>query len=150
MLCCAELLSSVRFFAMSWTVAFWAPLSIGKALEWVAMPPSRGSAQPRDWTRSPAFCRWILYQLSYQGSPTGNNTRYHRSKPEWESSRVLQRHSLGIPESIWDVYKGILPEPEKLIENYKSNNGHFALCSIWLNTSSTTAGGKKKPLCVLW
>ena len=36
------------------TVARQAPLSMGfsqaKILEWVAMPSSRGSAQPRDWT----------------------------------------------------------------------------------------------------
>ena len=83
-----------------------------RILEWVGIPFSRGSSQPRDWTqvfcRSPALlvdslpaepqgklkntgvgslsllqrifltqelnwgllhCRWILYQLSYQGSP---------------------------------------------------------------------------------
>ena len=55
MLYCAELLSSVRFFAMSWTVACQDPLSMGKVLERVAMPSSRGSSQPRDWTRSPAL-----------------------------------------------------------------------------------------------
>ena len=55
MLYCAELLSSVRFFAMSWTVACQDPLSMGKVQEWVAMPSSRGSSQPRDWTRSPAL-----------------------------------------------------------------------------------------------
>ena len=35
-----------------WTVAFQAPLSMGilqaRILEWVAMPSSRGSSQPRD------------------------------------------------------------------------------------------------------
>ena len=38
-----------------------------RTLEWVAMPSSRGSSQPRDWT-------WVshtesLYHLSHQGSP---------------------------------------------------------------------------------
>ena len=77
-----------------------------RILEWVAFPFSRGSSQPRDWSRSPTlqadslsaesqgkpkntgvgslsllqgiflklnwdllYCRWILHQLSYQGSP---------------------------------------------------------------------------------
>ena len=79
-----------------------------RILEWVAIPFSRGSSQPRDQTRSSALqadslpaepqgnpknpgvgslsllqgifltqesnwgllhCRWILYQLSYEGSP---------------------------------------------------------------------------------
>ena len=38
-----------------WTVAHQAPLSMGvlqaRLLEWVAMPSSRGSSQPRDWTQ---------------------------------------------------------------------------------------------------
>ena len=79
-----------------------------RILEWVAIPFSRGSSQPRDQTQVlqadslPAeperktkntgvgslsllqgifltqelnqgllHCRWILYQLSYQGSPMG-------------------------------------------------------------------------------
>ena len=41
-----------------WTVAFQAPLVHGilqaRILEWVALPPSRGSSQPRDWT--PVSC----------------------------------------------------------------------------------------------
>ena len=95
-----------------WTVAHQAPPSMGilqaTILEWVAMPSSRGSSQPRNWIRCPVLqadslpsqppgepkntgadslsllqgifpsqelnwdllcCRWILYQLSYQGSP---------------------------------------------------------------------------------
>ena len=39
-----------------------------RILEWVAFPFSRGSYQPRDQTQIP-HCRWILYQLSHQGSP---------------------------------------------------------------------------------
>ena len=38
-----------------WTVALQAPLSMGifqaRILEWVAMPSSRGSSQPRDQTQ---------------------------------------------------------------------------------------------------
>ena len=41
-----------------------------RILEWVAVPFFRGSSQPRDQT-NPGLphCRWILYQLSQQGSP---------------------------------------------------------------------------------
>ena len=99
-------------FAIPWTVACQAPLSMGilqmRMLEWVSMPFFRGSSQPRDqtqvthivggfftvWATREAqvntgvcslsllqgiipiqesnwglpHCRWILYQLSYQGS----------------------------------------------------------------------------------
>ena len=40
-----------------------------RILEWVAIPFSRGSSQPKDWTQGLPHCRWILYQLSHQGSP---------------------------------------------------------------------------------
>ena len=43
-----------------------------RILEWVAMPSSRESSQPRDQTCiSYVFCigRWVLYHLRHQGSP---------------------------------------------------------------------------------
>ena len=40
-----------------------------RILEWVAFPFSRESSQPRNQTRYLMHCRWILYQLSHQGSP---------------------------------------------------------------------------------
>ena len=50
--CCAQSFSCVRLFATSWIRAHQAPLSMGilqaKILEWVAIPSSRGSSQPRD------------------------------------------------------------------------------------------------------
>ena len=55
MLCCAKSLSHVRLFATPWIVAHQAPLSMGilqaRILEWVAMPSSRGSSQPKDRTQ---------------------------------------------------------------------------------------------------
>ena len=61
--------SHVRLFATPQTGARQAPLSMGilqaRILEWVAMPSSRGSSQPRGLPHS----RQILYPLSHQGSP---------------------------------------------------------------------------------
>ena len=53
---CAVLSHSVMSNSVSpWAVALQAPLSMGilqaRILEWVAMPSSRGSSQPRDWTQ---------------------------------------------------------------------------------------------------
>ena len=52
--CCA-VLGHVWLFVTPCTVARQAPLSMGmlqaRILEWVAMPSSRGSSQPRDWTQ---------------------------------------------------------------------------------------------------
>ena len=54
-LLCCELLSHVWLFVTPWTVAHQTPLSMGmlqaRILEWVAMPSSRRSSQPRDRTQ---------------------------------------------------------------------------------------------------
>ena len=46
----------VQFFVTPWGVAYQAPLSMGilqaRILEWVTMPSSRGSSQPRDRTQA--------------------------------------------------------------------------------------------------
>ena len=50
----SESFSGVQLFAIPWTVAHQAPLSMefskARILEWVAIPFPRGSSQPRDWT----------------------------------------------------------------------------------------------------
>ena len=54
-MCCALSLNCVRFFETPWTVAHQTPLFMGilqpRILEWLAMPSSRGSSQPRDQTQ---------------------------------------------------------------------------------------------------
>ena len=40
-----------------------------RILEWVAYPFSRGSSCPQESNQGLLHCRWILYQLSYEGSP---------------------------------------------------------------------------------
>ena len=53
--CCTVLLSRVQLFSTPWTVARQALLFMGifqaRILEWVAVPSSRGSSQPRDQTQ---------------------------------------------------------------------------------------------------
>ena len=60
-------------FATPWTIAHQAPLSIGilqaRIVEWVAMPSSRGSSQPRDWTQVSCIAGRFFYHLSHQGNP---------------------------------------------------------------------------------
>ena len=49
-----------------------------KILGWVSISCSRGSSQPRGWIH--VRCRCMLYQLSYQGSPTNpysDNEHFH-------------------------------------------------------------------------
>ena len=74
---CAVLSRSVMCdSAMPWTIAHQAPLSMGilqaRILEWVAMPSSKGIFLTQGLNPGLLHCRWILYQLSYQGSPLWN------------------------------------------------------------------------------
>ena len=70
----AQSLSCVWLFATPWTVAHQAPLSMeilwARTLEWVAMPSSRVSSQPRDQTQvscfaSRLFTVWATKEASY-------------------------------------------------------------------------------------
>ena len=70
---CASSLSRVWLFATPWTEACQAPLSMGilqaRVLEWVAMPSSRGSSQPRDRIQVSCIAGGIFYHLSHHGNP---------------------------------------------------------------------------------
>ena len=44
-------------------------ISQPRIMEWVAIPFSRGSSQPKDWIQDSCIGRHILHHLSYQGSP---------------------------------------------------------------------------------
>ena len=74
LLCCAYLLSHVWLFVTPWSAAHQAPLSMGilqaRILQWVAIPSSRASSPPRDWTQVfHTAGKFFLYSLSLQGSP---------------------------------------------------------------------------------
>ena len=45
-----------------------------RILEWVAMPSSRGSSQPRDRTHVSCIGRWVLHPLSHLGSPAPSHS----------------------------------------------------------------------------
>ena len=70
---CAQSLCWIWLFATPWTVARQASLPVGliqaRILKWVAMPCSRGIFSTQELNHSLLHWRWILYQLSYQGSP---------------------------------------------------------------------------------
>ena len=72
--CMVSHFSCVRLFTMDCSPPGSSAHRILQAriLEWVAMPSSRGSSRPRDWTCiSYVFCiiRLFLYQLRHLGSP---------------------------------------------------------------------------------
>ena len=66
-------LSHVWLFVTLWTVdSSVHGILQARTLEWVAMPSSRGSSGPRDWTRVSyisCICRWLLYHYCQLGSP---------------------------------------------------------------------------------
>ena len=80
--CVLSRFSHVRLCATPWTLARQAPLSMGilqaRILEGVAMPSSRGSSWPRNWTcGSYVFCigRWVLYHQCHLRRPPPHAAR---------------------------------------------------------------------------
>ena len=56
-----------------------------RILEWVAVPFSRGSSQPRDWAHVSCIGKQILYHLNHLGSPVFYNEHIMRLKVYWKS-----------------------------------------------------------------
>ena len=76
--CVLSHFSHVWLFVIPWTVAHQVPLSMGilqaRILEWVAMPSSKGSSQPRDWTQvshtaGGFFTIWATRKAFVRSSP---------------------------------------------------------------------------------
>ena len=71
-------LQSCLTYATQWTVACQAPLSMGilqaRILEWVSMASSKGSSQPKDWTRLLSLLHWQAgsLPLAPPGKPMEN------------------------------------------------------------------------------
>ena len=66
-------------------------ISQARILKWVAISFSRGSSQPRDQTCASCevkgHCRWILYPLSHQGSPS--NRMRNSKRTFWDTRGLL-------------------------------------------------------------
>ena len=82
-----------------WTVAHQAPLSGGtlqaRILEWVAIPSSRGSSQPRDWTQVSCisdrfFTIWATqsFQMIILASDLFQRIKGYREKKGRKESRL--------------------------------------------------------------
>ena len=96
-------LSHVWLFAAPWTVAHQAPLSMGilqaRILEWVAMPSSRGSSQPRDWTQGQREKHAQQYGTVYRNHQRAvglvgqhrKGERVRKNRPERQRHQVTNR-----------------------------------------------------------
>ena len=97
--CVPSCFSHVRFFATLWTVTRQAPLSMWfsrqEYLECVAIPFSRGSSQPRDWTYiSLCLLHWQVGSLPLE--PPGKHTNY-KFPTAWDKLRITEVDALGRP-----------------------------------------------------
>ena len=83
---CAELLNHVWLFKTPWTEACQYPLSMGilqaRILEWVAMPSSSGSSQPRDQT-------YVCYLIMHTSNIPNNGKGWRQKEKRWQRMRWL-------------------------------------------------------------
>ena len=69
-------------------------ISQARILEWLASSFTRGSSQPRNWTRGSCIGRQISLPLSHQGSPRGLK-KINESKKEKNGEASNQNLSYG-------------------------------------------------------
>ena len=106
-MCCVWSFIHVRLSGTPWTVAHQAPLSMGifqaRILEWLSMPSSRGSSQPRDQAQASGITGGmdIFYHLSHQGSPV---IHIYTSSFMFISTMVYHRILTIVPYAVqWDL-----------------------------------------------
>ena len=85
-----------------------------RILEWVAYPFSSRSSQPQISNRGLLHCRWILYQLSYQGSLNRIEEK-NGQRRQWRKA--------------WSERKGCVPERKGCSAR---EMGHVLLRRDWL------------------
>ena len=61
-----------------------------RILEWVAMPSSRVSSQPRDWTHISCVARWILYCWAIREAQILSHICMHTTKLSVILQKILQ------------------------------------------------------------
>ena len=62
-----------------------------RILEWVAIPFSRGSSGPRDWTQVSCIEGGFFPCLSHQRSPRDEESEFHGDRVSvWEGEKVLE------------------------------------------------------------
>ena len=137
---CAVLRHSVTSDSVTpWTIVHQVPLPVrilqAKMLKWVTMPSSRESSQSRDQAQVSLHCRWILYQLSHQGSlrilewvayPFSSGSSQPRNRTR---SPALQVDSLPSepPGKPKNTGMGSLSLPQQIFQTQESNSGSPAL-----------------------
>ena len=106
-------LSCVQLFMTPWTVAHQAPLSMGilqaRILEWVAMPSSRGSSQPRDQTQvSHIAGRFSTTWATRKATQSVSWFKCKTTKSLWKGHRKHLGH--GASGEFLDVMGGLTPK----------------------------------------
>ena len=117
-----------------WSIAHQASLSREilqtRILEWVAMPASKGIFPTQILNPGLLNCRWILYHLSHQGSPSWVLEEWKLARQDLCTpavSRLCQGSSVGIPNLEWTF---------DLLESFiKSTDVWAHLQWFWFNYS---------------
>ena len=103
----------VQSFQLWWTVAIQAPLSMGilqaRILEWVAMPSSRRSFQPRNW-----ICISCFVSRFFTAEPLGKPSLILSVSTEYS---VVSNYSKVVIISFWSFsfpkqLTKVIPEPK--------------------------------------
>ena len=152
--CCAQSVSHGQLFVTPWTVACQDPLSMGfsqaRIPEWAAIPISRGSSWPKDWTCIcfisctgfwdnviKGFLSWICAPGKAKCHVT-RTLKQHCGESRWRTSEPLDnRHESTTPTEV---------DPPALVS---PSDETTALANI-LATTSWRRTTQLKPLSSFW
>ena len=147
---CARMLSCfshVQLFAILWTVPHQAPLYMwslqARILEWVALPSSRGSSQPRDWIQT-------LQADSSLSDPTGKS-----KNTEVGSLSLLQGNfpnpgsELMFPAPGKNIGVGYLVFLQSIFPSWGTNSRLLASAALQADSLPTELPGKPTRHCMI-
>ena len=108
-------LSRVQLSVTSWTVAHQAPLSMrilqARILEWVAIPFSRGSSWPKDWTEVSCIAgRFFTIWATREALGILSKHRFWSKKLEWG-------RRMCISDKLPDEVRLLVPLSSKYLES---------------------------------
>ena len=105
---CTYSLGCVQLFVTPWAVAHQDPLSMGilqaRKLEWIAMPSSRGSSQPRDRTQVSCIAGRFFTIWATREAPGDMNKR----NSFLTALEAVFRVPASIVDSCWELCSGLL------------------------------------------
>ena len=110
-----------------------------RKLEWVAVPSSRGSSQPRDWTQVSCIANVFFTSWATKKAPVVGHMDVIQGLWYWTKQKISKNHKW----SLLTVIDNVLERQTAHVEMI-SVTGHFKWILVTLELTSRATGGGYK------